>query len=175
MKMEEKKSKLFVLGIIPKCPFYKPVALLIILVLIALGTWGIYFLNLWVAVGYLIYSILYYFVVMPLTICKYCYFKVTETIIDEEKEKTTNKLLSVDNWTKSHLHMHVGQKNWVMLMIIVWFLPIFLIIISFFRDFSPIAIIPLVSFIGVLVGNFFYMLRVKCPTCPIREQCHSSF
>ncbi len=173
--MVEKKSKLFVLGIIPKCPFYKPVALLIILVLISLGTWGIYFLNLWAAVGYLIYSILYYFLVMPLTICKYCYFKVTETNKDEEKGKTTKKLLSVDNWTKSHLHKHVGQKNWVMLMIIVWFLPIVLITISFFRDFSPIAIIPLVSFIGVLVGNIFYMLRVKCPTCPIREQCHSSF
>ncbi len=173
--MVEKKSKLFVLGIFPKCPFFKPVPLFIILVLIALGTWGIYFLNLWAAVGYLIYSILFYFLVMPLTICKYCYFKVTQTSIDEEKGKTTKKLLSIDKWSKSHLHKHVGQKNWVIPMMVVWFLPIVLIVISFFRDFSYIAIIPLVGFIGVLVGNFFYMLRVKCPSCPIQEQCHSSF
>jgi len=36
--VEEQKSKLFFLRIFPKCPFYKPVPVLIILVLIALGT-----------------------------------------------------------------------------------------------------------------------------------------
>ena len=175
MNMEEKKSNLFVLGIIPKCLFYKPVPLLIILVLIALGTWGIYFLNLWAAVGYSIYSILFYFLVMPLTICKYCYFKVTETTIDKEKGKTTKKLLSVDKWSESHLHKHVGQKHWTWLMTMIWFLPIVLIVISFFREFSIFAVISLIGFTAVLVGNVIYMLRVKCPTCPIQEQCHSSF
>ena len=173
--VEEQKSKLVFMGIFPKCPFYKLVPLLIILVLVALGTWGIYFLNLWTAVGYLIFSLLFYFLVMPLTICKYCYFKVTETKKDEEKGKTTKKLLSVDNWTKSHLHKHVGQKNWVIFMVIVWFLPIVLIAISFFTNFSIFALISFIGFIVVLVGNYFYMLRVKCPSCPIREQCHSSF
>ena len=173
--VEEQKSKLFFLGIFPKCPFYKPVPLLIILVLIALGTWGIYYLNLWAAVGYLIYSILFYFLGMPLTICKYCYFKVTETTIDKEKGKTIEKLLSVDKWSESHLHKHVGQKHWTWLMTIIWFLPIVLIVISFFRDFSIFAVISLIGFTAVLVGNVFYMLRIKCPTCAIREECHSSF
>ena len=112
---------------------------------------------------------------MPLTICKYCYFKVKETTIDKEKGKTIEKLLSVDKWSESHLHKHVGQKHWVWLMIIIWFLPIVLIVISFFRDFSIFAVISLIGFTAVLVGNVFYMLRIKCPTCAIREECHSSF
>ena len=173
--VEEQKSRLFFLGMIPKCPFYKPVNELIILVLLALGTWGIYYLNLWVAMGYLIYSILYYFLVMPLTICKYCYFKVTETIEDKEKGKPVMKLLSVDKWSKSHLHLHVGQKNWTGLMTLVWFGPIILTIISFFLNFSIFALISLIGFIVVLVGSIFYLLKKKCPKCAIREECHSSF
>jgi hypothetical protein len=173
--VEKQKSKLFVLGIFPKCPFYKIVPLLIILVLIALGTWGAYYLNLWAAAGYLIFSLLFYFLVMPLTICKYCYFKVTETTINEETGKTTKKLLTIDKWSKSHLHKHVGQKNWVWPMFIIWFSPTVLIVISFFRNFDYLAIIALVGFIVVVVGNFFYMLKVKCPTCPIQKECHSSF
>ena len=173
--VKKPKNKLFFFGIIPKCPFYKPVAILIILVLIALGTWGIFYFNMWVAVGYFIYSIVYYFLVMPLTICKYCYFKVTETTIDKEKGESIKKLLLKDQWVESHLHKHVGQKNWVMLMVIVWFLPFVLVIISFFLNFSIFAVISLIGFTTVLVGNFFYMLRVKCPTCPIREECHASF
>ena len=65
----EQESNLFFLGIFPKCSFYKSVqAVLIILALITLGTVGIYFLNLWAAVGYLVYSIGYYFLAMPLTL-----------------------------------------------------------------------------------------------------------
>jgi len=171
----EQNPKLSFLGIIPRCPFYKPINLLIILVKIALGTWGIYYLNPWVAVGYAIFSIMFFFLLMPLTICKYCYFKIKEITKDKETGKAIEKLLSVDKWSKSHLHKHVGQKNWVWPMFIIWFLPVVLIIVSFFRNFSYIAIIPLVGFIVVLVGYIFYMLKVKCPSCPIREECHSSF
>jgi len=174
-KMDEQKSKLFILGIFPKCPFYKPVPVLIILVLIALGTWGIYYLNSWAALAYLIYSFLFYFLVMPFTLCKYCYFKVTVTETDKQNGRTIKKRLSVDQWSESHLHKHVGQKHWTWLMAIIWLLPIVLIVISFFRDFSIFALISLIAFIFVVVGNYFYMLKVKCPTCPIREQCHSSF
>jgi len=69
MKMkEEEKSNQFILRIYLKCPFYKSVqALLIILTLTVLGTIGIYFFNFWAAVGYLIYSILFYFLLMPFT------------------------------------------------------------------------------------------------------------
>jgi hypothetical protein len=173
---EEQKSDLFTLGIFPKCPFYgKPLSVLIILVLIALGTWGIYYLNLWAAVGYLVFSLLFYFLVMPFTMCKHCYFKVIETSIDEGTGKTTRKLMDADVWGKTLLHMHAGQKHWTWLMTAVWFLPIILIIVSFFMNFSYVALIALISFVAVVGGNFIYVLRVKCPTCAIREYCHSAF
>jgi len=175
--VEEQKSKLFILGIYPKCPFYKSVvAVLIILALIALGTLGIYFLNLWAAVVFLTYSILWYFLAMPFVMCKYCYFKVKGTTIDKEKGKTIEKLLPVDKWRESYLEKHVscGKKTTVF-MSIIWFLPIVLIVISFFLNFSIYALISLIGFIVVLVGNYFYMLRKKCPTCAIKEECHSSF
>lgn len=171
---EEKKFKLF-LGIYPKCPFYKPIPVLIILVMIALGTWGSYYLHLWAAIAYLAFSLLFYFLVMPFTMCRYCYFKSKETTTDEENVKPTVKFMTVDKWSKTLLHKHVGQKNWVWPMTVIWILPVVLIIVSFFRNYSYLAIIALIGFIIVVVGNFFYMLKVKCPTCPIREECHSSF
>lgn len=172
---EQKNSNLFFLRIFPKCPFWKPLPVLIILILISLGTAGIYYLNIWVAVGYLIYSLLFYFLVMPFTMCRYCYFKVLETTTDEETGKTTQKLMTVDRWAKSHLHMHVGQKNWSFAMAIVWLSPFVLVGLSFFMNFSIFALLSLIGFTAVLVGNFYYMLRVKCPSCPIQEECHSSF
>jgi len=175
--VEEQKSKLFFLGIFPKCPFYKSVqAVLISLILIALGTVGIYFLNLWAAVGYLIYSIVFYFLAMPLGLCKYCYYKVKETTIDKDKGETIEKLLPLDKWRESYLNKHVKcGKRWTWALAIVWLLPIVLIVISFFLSFSIFALISLIGFIVVLVGNFFYMLRVKCPKCAIQDECHSSF
>ena len=173
--VDEQKSKLFILGIIPKCPFYKPINLLIILVKIALGTWGIYYLNLWAAVGYLIFSILFFFLIMPLTMCKHCYFKVIESSTDEKTGKITKKLMDVDVWGKTLLHKHAGQGYWSWAMFIIWISPVVLIIISFFRNYNYLAIIALVGFILAVVGNFFYMLKVKCPSCPIREYCHSAF
>ncbi len=169
---EERNAKIFFLGIFPKCPFYKPVPVLIILVLISLGTAGIHYLNTWAAVGYLAFSIVFYFLVMPFTTCKYCYFKVKETT---DTGETVEKLLTVDEWSKSHLHLHVGQKGWAFVYAIIWFLPIVLIGISFFLNFSMFALFALIGFVVVLVGNYFYMVRIKCPKCPIQEQCHSSF
>ncbi|MHA1514419.1 MAG: hypothetical protein ACTSPF_02680, partial [Candidatus Heimdallarchaeaceae archaeon] len=97
---ENQKSKFFFLGYIPRCPFYKPTSLMIILVLIALGTWGSYYLNIWAAVSYLVYSLLFYFVLMPFTMCKHCYFRIIESSTDEETGKTTKKLMDVDVWGK---------------------------------------------------------------------------
>ena len=173
--VEEQKSKLFYLGIIPKCPFYKPVPVLIISVLIALGTVGIYYLNLWAAVAYLIYSIVFYFLVMPLTICKYCYYKVKETTIDSTKEKTIEKLLPKDKWTESYLKLHEGQKFWTYFMMIVWFLPIILIVISFFLRFEIVALISLIGFIVVLAVSIINMRRNVCTKCAIQEECWSTF
>ena len=172
----KQNSELFYFGVFPKSPFYKSVQnILIILVLISLGTVGIYFLNYWVAVGYFVYSMLFYFFAMPFTICKYCYYKVKETKIDNETGKTVEKLLSVDKWSESHLKKHVGQKNWTGLMTMVWFGPIILTAISFFLSFSIFALISLIGFIVVLVGSIIYLLKKKCPKCAIREECHASF
>lgn len=167
--------KLFTFGIYPKCPFYEAVPVLIILLLVSLGTWGIFYFNSFIAFGYLIFSILFYFLIMPLTVCKYCYFSVSETVNELQTRNRGKKLLTVEAWSKSHLYKHVGQKYWTILMMIVWFSPIIFTILSFFSNFSIFALIPLISFIGVLIGNYFFMLYVKCPKCPIREQCRSSF
>ncbi|NPD90304.1 MAG: hypothetical protein HGN29_16450 [Asgard group archaeon] len=173
--VEEQKSKFFFFGFIPRCPFYKLIPVLIIFVLIALGTWGIYYLNLWAAVAYLVYSLLFYFVIMPLTMCKHCYFKVIKTSTDEETGKTTKKLMDVDKWGKTLIHKHVGQKNWVWPMFLIWSAPIVIIIIALVRGFNYLPLIALIGFVVVVVGNFFYMIKVKCPTCPIREYCHEAF
>ena len=175
--VEEQRSNLFIMGIYPRCPFYKSVqAVLIILILIALGTWGIYYLNLWAAVMYLMFSILWYFLVMPFTLCKYCFYKAKETTKDIETGKTIEKLMSLDKWREINgIEKHVGQKNWTYCMSIIWLLPIVLIAISFFINFSVFALISLIGFIVVLVGNYYYMLRVKCPSCAIQKECHSSF
>jgi len=172
----KQESDLFYLRIFPKCPFFgSATALSIIIALIVLGTIGTSYLNYWAAVGYLSYSVVFYFLVMPLTMCKYCYFKVTESPTDDEKGETTTKLLFVDQWSKSFLHMHVGQKGWSYAMAIVWLAPIFLIGASLFLNFSLFALTALFGFVVVLVGNYFFMVRIKCPTCPIQEQCYSSF
>ena len=172
----KQESDLFYLRIFPKCPFFgSATALAIIIGLIALGAVGISYLNSWAALGYLSYSVVFYFLVMPLTMCKYCYFKVTESTANVEKGVTTEKLMSVNQWSKSFLHMHVGQKGWSYAMAIVWLAPIFLIGASLFLNFSLYALTALFGFVFVLVGNYFFMIRMKCPTCPIQEQCHSSF
>lgn len=172
---EEQTSKLFYLGYIPKCPFYKPINLLIYIVLIAFGTWGTYYLNVWAAVAYPIYVLLFIFVLMPFTMCRFCYFRVKETATDEEKGKTMEKLLTVEGWSTSHLPKHVGQKHWVWPMLLIWVVPIVLTIISFFKNFHYLTIIALVGFIAVLAGYFLYVIKIKCQSCPIREECHSSF
>ena len=174
--VEKSKSELFFWGIFPKCPFYKSVqAILIILLLISLGTAGIYFFNFWVAVGYLVYSFLFYFIVMPLTLCKYCYFKTKETKTNRDTGQTVVKLLPLDKWKESYLQKHVGQKRWVSLMIVVWFAPIVLIVASFFLSFSMFALASLIGFVVTLVGNYLFMVWKKCPKCAIQKECHASF
>lgn len=174
--VEVKESKLFILGIFPKCPFYKPVPLLINLVIIALGTVGIYFLNLWAAVVFIIYSILFYFIIMPVVHCQYCYYKVKETTTDSKNGKNVDKLLPLEKWKESYLPKHVAcGKKVSPLMFIIWFLPIVLIPISFFLNFSLFALLSLIGLIAVLAGNYFYMRRYVCTTCTIQEECHSAF
>jgi len=158
-----------------KCPFNRSVLQIVVrLALMAFGTVGLYFLNIWVAVVYLIYYIMFFFLLMPLKHCQYCYYCIKETTI--ENGKTIKKLLPVDKWKESYLKKHVAcGKKWSFNFIIIWFLPIVLIIISFFFNFSIFALICLIGFIVVLAVTLTHMRWKVCPTCAIMEECHSSF
>ena len=161
------KSNLTYLGIFPKCPFYRPVRLLIILAMIMIGSWGIFFLNIWAAGLYFVYSILFFFLVLPLTICESCYYKTKEA---------TERLLSVDKWREFYLEKWISWGKKVRIFMgIIWLSPIVLIFISFFLNFSVFALISLFGCILVLGGNVIYMNQRVCPTCSINEECHSSF
>ncbi|MCP4763011.1 MAG: hypothetical protein GY870_14630 [archaeon] len=174
--VEEHKSKLTFLHIYPNCPFYKPVPLLLHAILVAIGTVGISFLNFWVAVGYLIYSILWYLLIMPTMHCKYCYFKTRETTSDNNTGKTIEKLLPKEQWVDSCLQKHVEcGKKFGFNFFISFFLPIILVIISFFLSFSVFAIIALIGFIGMLAATLGYVRYIVCPTCPIKDECHAAF
>lgn len=170
-------STLSFLGIFPKCPFYRSVLVMVLtLALIVFGTIGIYFLNLWAAVVYLLYSAVFYFLAMPSWHCKYCYYKVKETTQDRKKDETVVKLLPLDQWKESCLEKHVGcAKKWGYNFFIIWFLPIVLIVVSFFLSFSIFALISLIGFIVVLAVMLIHIRRKVCPTCAIVDECHSSF
>ena len=167
--MVDHKSNLTFLGIYPKCPFYRPVRFLIILAMIAIGSWGISFLNTWVAVSYSIYSILFFFLVLPLTICKCCYYKTKETTQTRER-------LSVDKWKELYLAKWVSHGRKVQIFMgIIWLSPLVLIFISLILNFTLYGVISLIGCIVMLGGNVVYMNQRVCPTCAINDECHSSF
>ena len=173
---EEKQSKLSFLGIFPRCPYYNPLNILFIIGLIAFGTIGLYFLNLWVAIVYLIYAISWYFLVMPVVHCQYCYYKTKETTVDNTTGKAIENLLPKEQWVESCLQKHVEcGKKWGFNFFIAWFLPIILIVISFFLNFSIYALLSLIGFIVVLTVMLIYVRYKVCPTCAIMEECHEAF
>ena len=160
-----------------KCPFNRPVLQKVLrLCLMALGTAGLYFLNIWVSVVYLIYFVVFFFWAMPVKHCQYCYYKVKETTIDKENGKPIVKLLPKDKWKESYLNKHVAcGKKWGFNFFILWFLPIVLIGISLFLSFSIFALIALIGFIVVLATMLIHMKWKVCPTCAIVDECHASF
>ncbi|MHA2283096.1 MAG: hypothetical protein ACXAC5_19825 [Promethearchaeota archaeon] len=174
--VKEKKSKISILGIYPKCPYYKPAPLLFHWIVYALGTVGIYFLNLWAAVAYLIYAILWYFFVMPIMHCRYCYYKVKETTEDSTTGKSIENLMPKDKWVESCLQKHVKcAKKYGFGFYISWFLPIILMVVSFFVSFSIFALLSLIGFIAMLAGTLVFVRYKVCPTCAIKDECHAVF
>jgi len=160
-----------------KCPYNNSVINLASrLSLMAIGTVGIIFFNLWVAVVYLLYSVLFNFLLFPSKHCQYCYYAVKETTIDNKPGKTIEKLLPKDQWVESCLEKHVEcGKKWSKGFYILWFVPIILIIVSFFISFSVFALLALIGFIAVLALMLYYTRKKICPRCEIMEECHSSF
>ncbi|UCG70013.1 MAG: hypothetical protein JSV09_03075 [Thermoplasmata archaeon] len=171
--VEEQESKLFFLGIFPKCPFYYSALHMVLMIgIMVLGTLGLTFLNLWIAMVYLAYFIVFYFLVMPLIHCQHCYYRVVET----KEDKTVKKLLPLDEWRESCLKKHVEcGKKWGFNFFISWFLPIILIGISLFLSFSTMALIYLIGFIIVLAVMLIHMRWIVCPKCAIVNECHAAF
>jgi hypothetical protein len=159
----------------PKCPYNSVLLLGLRLGLIALGTVGIYFLNVWIAVMYLLYAVVFFFA-MPAKHCQYCYYKVREPTLDRENGKTRMELLPIDEWKESYLKKHVDcGKKWGFNFIILWLGPIVLIGISLFLNFSIVALLSLIGFIGSLAVMLMYMRWKVCPTCAIMDECHAAF
>ncbi len=160
-----------------KCPYNKPVLQWVLrLGMMILGTVGLYFFNLWIAVVYLIYYLIWTIWLMPFKHCRFCYYKVKETILDKTTGKTIANLLPKDKWKECYLEKHVEcGKKWRFNFFILWVLPIVLIIISFFFNFSLIALMSLIGFIVVLALSIIHMKWKVCPTCAIVEECHAAF
>jgi hypothetical protein len=80
------------------------------LAMIALGAAGLYFLNIWIAVAYVAFFFVYFFVIMPVKACQYCYYR-TDVPLEEWKDK--------------YLDVHAtSMKMWGSGIFIIWLTPI---------------------------------------------------
>lgn len=160
----------------PSCPFNNSIILLVLrLGVIILGTYGISFFNIWIAGLYLLYSIVYNILIWPLIHCQHCYYKVKVPVTNNDK--TEMNLLPIEEWKESRLEKHVicGKKWGSPNLMILWFVPIILILISLILNFSLTAFIILISFIAVLAGLGVYTRWRVCLTCAFMEECHAAF
>ena len=79
-------------GPIQKCPYNKSVLVWVArLGLMALGTVGLTFLNMWVAVIYLLSSVVITFWIMPVMHCKYCFYSMSKAGADKKNGKIAEK------------------------------------------------------------------------------------
>ena len=164
------------IGPFQKCPYHKSVFVWNFrLSQMVFGTIGLIYLNIWIAVSYLLSSIVYTFCAWPVKHCKHCYYNVTT--IDKKNGKTIMKLLPIDEWKESYLKKHIdcGKKLFPLLAIPLWLIPIVFIVISFFWNFSKIALLSLIGFIVMLALMLLYVRWKICPTCAIMEECHAAF
>ena len=164
--------------IYPRCPYNDSFIVLILrLSMVALGTLGLSLLNVWLAIVYLTYSIVWNLYLWPVKHCQNCYYKIkAPPTVDEKTGKTIAELMPVDEWTESYLQKHVNcAKKWFFNAYILWLVPIVLIPISFLWNFSPFALIALIGFIGVLAGTLLYVRFRVCPSCAFMDECHAAF
>ena len=160
-----------------KCTYNRPLLQRILkLGILVIGTLGLFFFNLWVAMAYFIYSIVWSLILMPLKHCQYCYFKIKESIIDVNTSKPIMKRISKEKWISSYLRKHVKcAKKWAVNFFILWVIPIVLIVISFFLNFSIYALLSLIGFIVILVTMLLHMRYRVCPACAIKDECFTAF
>ncbi len=169
--MENKSNEI----IEQKCPYYRPLLQKVLKFgIMVLGTVGLIFFNLWVAVVYLIYYLFWTFWLMPVKHCQYCYYMVKETTTDNGE--TTAKLLPKEKWVESYLKKHVEcGKKWSFNFFTLWFIPIILIVISFFLNFSIFALLSLIGFVVMLALMLVHTRYKVCPTCAIMKECFEAF
>lgn len=160
-----------------KCPYNKSFVIQASrIVVILLGSLGICFLSVWLAILYIIYSLVFNYVVWPVIHCQHCYYKMTKTSRDKESDKSIKVFLAVNEWKESYLDKHVAcGKKYGKNLFILWFGPIVLIIISFFINFNLIALMSLIGIVASLGGMGYFMTKVVCEKCAIKEECFSSF
>jgi hypothetical protein len=141
-----------------ECPLKSSMPHFLLMVLMAiLGITGLYYLSPWVSLAYIVYFVVFIFVIMPVKMCQNCYYR-TKGTIDEWKEK----------YSADHVQC---TKTWGLGMFIVWLVPIAGIIISFFKNFSYIAVICLVGFVVALIASNKHLEKAICTTCELYEAC----
>ena len=141
-----------------KCPATASKSrLLLNLIMVALGAVGLYFLSIWVSLAYIVGFFLFFFVIMPLKACQYCYFR-KDTPLEEWKEK----------YLQSHAE---AMKKWGSVIFLIWGVPIAGIVISFFFNFAVIAVVCLVGVIALLFALSIHLNRSICSHCAIVDVC----
>lgn len=127
------------------------------LLMVVLGAVGLYFLSIWISVAYVVGFFAFFFVVMPFTVCRYCYFRVDADI---------------EEWKEKYLQSHTDcMKKWGTGIFLIWLVPIIGIVASFFVNFSLIAVVCLVGVIALLSVLPMHLSRTICAHCEILEVC----
>jgi hypothetical protein len=127
------------------------------LLMVALGAAGLYFLSIWASVAYIVLFFVFFFVIMPLKACQHCYYKVDAT---------------VEEWKEEHLRLHADcMKTWGSAIFLIWIVPIVGIVVSFFMNFSYVAVICLIGFVAILSYSSVHLRKYVCSHCAIVEVC----
>lgn len=126
-------------------------------VMVALGAVGLYYLSMWVSLAYIAGFVLFFFVVMPLKACQYCYFRTDEPL---------------EEWKEKYLQPHSeSMKKWGSAIFLIWGVPIAGIVISFFFNFSVVALVCLIGFVALLSVSSMHLNRSICAQCAILDVC----
>jgi hypothetical protein len=141
------------------CPIHKnPTQLVLNLLMAAFGTLGLYYINLWLAISYLIFFVLFFFVIMPVKACQYCYFHIKE--------------LTLEQWKEEYLELHEANwKKYGLGLFALWLIPIIGISISFFLEFEILALLGLIAFLAALISLQVNMRKNICPDCEMLPYC----
>ncbi|MFX1507305.1 MAG: hypothetical protein ACFFDC_14580, partial [Promethearchaeota archaeon] len=151
----------------PRCPYNNSIIILFLRIsIMCFGTIGLIFLNVWIAGLYLLYSLAFNILAWPIKHCQHCYYKIRESIVEENTSTSRSNLLPLKEWKGLYLERHIAcGKKWGKNLFILWLGPIALIVFSFLVEFSIVALISLVGFIGALIATGIYMRWKVCPTC----------